>query len=163
MHLAAPLTLLTGLAILAGPDTAPAETAYGTYQCKAERAVGLQGDAASAQRYSGRVGLRAAEQGFTITIDRTEVGRGKRCKTARPGSEDSPVGDEYSRWWFCKATTELTFSPGKYAEPLRGDDRHIFRDRLSGWLHLAEDLRYVFAYTDFAGNFFLEEGTCRAN
>ena len=116
----------------------------------------LQDDTAGARRYAGRIELRAPERHFGITLGRTEVGQGRRCKPGQP-----PTADEYSRWWFCQARTELTFSAGKYEPSLRGDDFHIFRDRLSGWLHLADDLRYVFAYTDFGGNFFLEEGTCQ--
>ena len=150
------------LALLAAATPSGAETAFGTYQCGAERVVGLQGDAQSDRRYAGRIQLSPGEQRFSVTLDRTERGRGRRCRTDRTGAVDSPVQDEYSLWWFCRATTELSLSAGKYGEPLRGDDLHIFRDRLSGWFHLADDLRYVFAYTDFGGNFFLEEGTCQA-
>jgi len=152
----------TALALFAATTPGGAETALGTYQCVAERVVGLQGDAGSDRRYAGRIQLTPGEQHFSITLDRTERGRGRRCRDERLSAADSPVQDEYSLWWFCRATTELSFSPGKYGEPLRGDDLHIFRDRLSGWLHLADDLRYVFAYTDFGGNFFLEEGICQA-
>jgi hypothetical protein len=148
------------LALFAATTPGGAENAFGTYQCAAERVVGLQGDVGSDRRYAGRIQLNPDEQRFSVTLDRTERGRGRRCRSDRTGTADSPVQDEYSLWWFCRATTELSFSPGKYGEPLRGEDLHIFRDRLSGWFHLADDLRYVFAYTDFAGNFFLEEGTC---
>ncbi len=148
--------------VFAAASPSGAETTFGTYQCAAERVVGLQGDAGSDGRYAGRIQLNPGEQRFSITVDRTERGRGRRCRTDRTGAAESPVQDEHSLWWFCRATTELSFSAGKYGEPLRGDDLHIFRDRLSGWFHLADDLRYVFAYTDFGGNFFLEEGTCQA-
>lgn len=163
MRLAPTAARLAALALLTAAGIGNAETAFGTFACVAERAVGLQGEPGGDQRYAGRIQLSPGERRFTITIDRTERGRGKRCRISKPGAADSPVEDEYSLWWFCKATSELRFSAGKYAEPLRGDDLHIFRDRLSGWLHLADDLRYVFAYTDFGGNFFLEEGSCQAD
>lgn len=147
----------TVLIALAGAGPAAGEPAIGSYSCTADRAVGLQGDPTSGRRYGGRIELPAAEQRFGLSLTRTEVGLGKKCRREHPGVAGS---DAYSQWWFCAATTELTFAPGKYAQPLRGDDRNIFRDRLSGWFHLADDLRYVFAYTDFAGNFFLEEGAC---
>jgi hypothetical protein len=147
------------LALLACAGPALAEPALGGYSCTADRAVGLQGDAAS-ERYGGRIQLRPAERQFSISLRRTEVGQGKRCRTGQARAPDSLLRDQYSLWWFCRATTELSFSAGKYQSSLRGDDLNIFRDRLSGWFHLADDLRYVFAYTDFAGNFFLEEGTC---
>ena len=151
------------LALWAAAPPGGAENAFGTYQCTAEHVVGLQGDIGSDRRYAGRIQLNPGEQRFSVTLDHTERGRGKRCRSDWLGAADSPVQDEYSLWWFCRATTELSFSPGKYGEPLRGDDLHIFRDRLSGWFHLADDLRYVFAYPDFGGNFFLEEGTCRGD
>jgi hypothetical protein len=158
-----PLALpAAALAFVAAAMPSGAETAFGTYQCVAERVVGLQGDVGSDGRYAGRIQLNPGEQRFSVTLDRTERGRGKRCRAERLSVADSPVQDEYSLWWFCRATTELSFSAGKYGEPLRGDDLHIFRDRLSGSFHLADDLRYVFAYTDFGGNFFLEEGICQA-
>jgi len=158
-----PLALgVAALVLLTAAAPSGAATDFGTYQCVAERVVGLQGDAGGEGRYAGRIQLNPGEQHFSVTIDRTERGRGRRCRSDRTGAADSPVQDEYSLWWFCRATTELSFSAGKYGESLRGDDLHIFRDRLSGWFHLADDLRYVFAYTDFGGNFFLEEGTCRA-
>jgi len=140
-----------------------ADPSLGSYSCTAERAVGLQGDGATGQRYGGRIELPAAEKRFGLSLGRTEVGQGRRCRPRQPGNRDDPANDEYSLWWFCRATTELTFSGGKYEPSLRGDDTNIFRDRLSGWFHLADDLRYVFAYTDFAGNFFLEEGRCETD
>jgi hypothetical protein len=156
------LRLGQSLALACVASVAPAAAAptLGGYSCAADRAVGLQGDAASGQRYGGRIQLPPAERHFTISLRRTEVGRGKRCRAGQADAPESPLGDAYSLWWFCTAGTELSFSPGKYEPTLRGDDLNIFRDRLSGWFHLADDLRYLFAYTDFAGNFFLEEGTC---
>ena len=155
-----PLARALGLALLVCAGPAGAEARPGTYTCTADRAVGLQGDAGSGRRYSGRIELPAAERQFAITLGRTEVGQGRRCKPGQPRAADALLSDEYSLWWFCRARTELSFSPGKYEPSLRGDDFNIFRDRLSGWLHLADDLRYVFAYSDFSGNFFLEEGNC---
>lgn len=148
------------LACLVSTGSVAAEPSLGGYRCAADRAVGLQGDVESSQRYSGRIELPAGERHFGLILGRSEVGQGRRCKPRRAGDDDAPPGDEFSLWWFCKATTELIFSTGKYGSPLRGDDTNIFRDRLSGWFHLADDLRYVFAYTDFGGNFFLEEGRC---
>lgn len=148
------------LACLVFSTAVGADPSLGSYSCTAERAVGLQGDGANGQRYGGRIELRAAEKHFGLSLGRTEVGQGRRCRPRQAGSRDDPANDEYSLWWFCRATTELTFPGGKYEPSLRGDDTNIFRDRLSGWFHLADDLRYVFAYTDFAGNFFLEEGRC---
>lgn len=148
------------LACLFSSTAVGAPPSLGSYSCTAERAVGLQGDGANGQRYGGRIELPAAETHFGLSLGRTEVGQGRRCRPRQPGNRDDPANDEYSLWWFCRATTELTFSGGKYEPSLRGDDTNIFRDRLSGWFHLADDLRYVFAYTDFSGNFFLEEGNC---
>jgi len=139
-----------------------AEPALGSYSCAANLTVGLQDVAARGQRYAGRVELPAGEKRFGITLARTEVGQGKRCRPRQPGTQDPLVSDEYSLWWFCRAKTELTFSPGKYEPALRGDDLNIFRDRLSGWLHLADDLRYVFAYTDFRRQFLPRGGKLRA-
>ena len=149
-----------GVACLFASAAIAAEPSLGAYSCKVDRAVGLQGDLAGGERYSGRIVLPAAETRFTISLDHTEVGRGKHCRPRKAGGKDAPPADEYSLWWFCKARTELAFPGGKYGSELRGDDTNIFRDRLSGWFHLADDLRYVFAYTDFGGNFFLEEGRC---
>jgi hypothetical protein len=157
---ASSLAAAVALAAALAAGTVAAEPAFGGYSCTADRAVGLQGDIETDRRYAGRIELRAAEKRFGVTLGRTEVGQGRRCKPRRAGDPDTPPGDEYSLWWFCKATTELTFTGGKHESELRGDDTNIFRDRLSGWFHLADDLRYVFAYTDFGGNFFLEEGRC---
>ena len=150
----------TAVACVIAAGAAAGEPSLGAYSCTADRAVGLQGSIEDGQRYAGRIELRAAEKRFGVTVARTEVGRGKRCKPRKAGDEDAVARDEYGLWWFCRATTELTFSGGKYDPALSGDDTNIFRDRLSGWFHLADDLRYVFAYTDFGGNFFLEEGRC---
>lgn len=156
-----PLALAPLVAVAALVCAAPSvgEPRLGRYACVADRAVGLQG-APTGDRYGGRIELPAAEKRFGLTLDRTEIGRGRKCRPGQPAVAEPASSDAYLRWWLCQATTEATFSGGKYEAPLRGDDLNIFRDRLSGWLHLADDLRYLFAYTDFAGNFFLEEGTC---
>lgn len=154
-----PHALLVGVAALAWAAPGVGEPRLGRYACAAERAVGLQ-QAPTGDRYGGRIELPAAEKRFGLTLDRTEVGRGRKCRSGQPAVAEAGGSEAYLRWWLCQATTEATFSGGKYEAPLRGDDLNIFRDRLSGWLHLADDLRYLFAYTDFAGNFFLEEGTC---
>jgi hypothetical protein len=151
-----PTARCLALAALICAAPAAGEPRLGSYACMADRAVGLQG-VPTGGRYGGRIELPPAEKHFGLTLSRTEIGRGRKC---RPGQPEAAGGDGYHRWWLCQATTEAAFSGGKYDGPLRGDDLNIFRDRLSGWLHLADDLRYLFAYTDFAGNFFLEEGTC---
>jgi hypothetical protein len=153
------LAALVGAATLVLAAPSVGEPRLGRYACEAERVVGLQGTP-TGDRYGGRIALPAGEKRFGLTLDRTEVGRGRKCRPGQPAGAERAGSDAYLRWWLCQATTEATFSGGKYEAPLRGDDLNIFRDRLSGWLHLADDLRYLFAYTDFAGNFFLEEGTC---
>jgi hypothetical protein len=154
-----PLAARVGIAALVWAAPSVGEPRLGRYACEAARAVGLQGTP-SGDRYGGRIELPAPQKRFGLTLDRTEVGRGRKCRPGQPALAGPAGTDAYLRWWLCQATTEATFSGGKYEATLRGDDLNIFRDRLSGWLHLADDLRYLFAYTDFAGNFFLEEGTC---
>ncbi|MCU0766827.1 MAG: hypothetical protein MUE39_05530 [Gammaproteobacteria bacterium] len=143
------LVLLVPTAAALGADPPRA----GRYACEAARTAGIQGEG----RYAGRIELPAAEQQFTAEIQRLASGR-PGCRGARPGTPERRASHE--AWWQCGAALEVTLSRGKYAQPLRSDDGYIFHDRLSGWLHLAEDLRYVFAYTDFAGNYFVEEGRC---
>ena len=126
----------------------------GRYACTASAAAGLQGKGG---RYAGRIELPAAEHQFRVQVRRLSAKRpgcGKADRSGRTG----PGGHE--GWWQCGAALELELPRAKYAQPLRSDDGYIFLDRLSGWFHLAEDLRYVFAYTDFAGNYFVEEGAC---
>jgi hypothetical protein len=125
----------------------------GTFLCESARAAGIQG---TDGRYAGRIELPVAEQGFGAEI--------RRLANSRPGcrSSKSAAGrrNTFERWWDCDAALEAVLT--KYPQPLRSDDGYIFHDRLSGWLHLADDGRYTFAYTDFARNYYLEEGRCAA-
>jgi len=146
--LATLLTLACGVALTARAE-APRT---GTLACEAARAAGIQGKDA---RNAGRIELPAAEQRFSAEI--------RRLAANRPGCPSSKSGATGHRatlegWWQCGAALEVALS--KYPQPLRSDDGYIFHDRLSGWFHLAVDGRYTLAYTDFAGNYFVEEGRC---
>jgi hypothetical protein len=128
--------------------TALAEaSSIGGHACEAARSAGIQG---SDGRYAGRIELPPAEQRFSAEI--------RRLAANRPGCRSPKRGATHEGWWQCGAVLESVLS--KYPQPLRSDDGYIFHDRLSGWFHLADDGRYTLAYTDFAGNYFIEEGRC---
>lgn len=152
--LALPLALAMAATAAAAGAAADAPRT-GAYHCEAGRAAGIQG---RDERYAGRIELPAAEQRFAAGIRRLPATR-PGCRGASPSRAERAAGHE--AWWRCGAAFELELPGSKYPEPLRSDDGYIFRDRLSGWFHLADDLRYVFAYTDFAGNYFVEEGACQ--
>jgi hypothetical protein len=146
--------------IVIGPAYAGTlDVSYGNYACIAHRTVGLQSDSEKRDRFAGKIQLPVEGERFLLKI--AEINNNDRawCRTAKPGTLN--VEDEYSYWWLCKSASEVTFSQGKYGLPLRGDGLHLFQDRLGGWFHIIQGLTYIFAYTDFGGNFYLEEGVCQ--
>lgn len=142
-------TLAALLALSCGSTVAaPAEVPRsGELACEAARSAGIQGNDG---RYAGRIELPPAEQRFSAEI--------RRLAANRPGCRSPKRGTTHEAWWQCGAALEAVLS--RYPQPLRSDDGYIFHDRLSGWFHLADDGRYTFAYTDFTGNYFIEEGRC---
>ncbi len=132
---------------------------YGNYICVAHRSVGLQSDPQKRERFAGRIKLSSEEESFLLKIANIENTDREWCRTAKPGV--LYLDSEFEYWWSCKTKSEATFSKDKYGLPLRSDGTNVFKERLSGWFHIAQDLKYVFSYTDYGGNYYLEEGVCQ--
>jgi hypothetical protein len=159
------------LALAAGGSVlgANAETSrgdYGTYNCRAHRVVGIQGD-----QIWGEIDLPEEKRAFVIHIQQItaeEKSDAERlyCANLSALKRDQPLSvPEYDVWWHCRTSSRLTFSQGKSQRELRGDGGwtvvgQTFNDSLRGYFHI-KGQRYWYAYQELPLEYYyLEEGEC---
>lgn len=153
------LSFVASLAVAGPALAASTQVTSGSYACIAQRSVGIQGEAGHHKRVAGRITLPAEKKAFVVQIKKITKIKNGWCQSSKVSSDTMATG--YNYWFECGTKYELTFSKGKYPMTFRGSNAHVFRSNVDGLFHVADDLTYVFFYSDLSGNFYLEEGGCK--
>lgn len=141
----------------------------GTYACTVHRAVGIQGDATAGKRSAGPLTLPPEKAVFTMVLGvrATDDTQGPPCATfppdkTKPMTTNPAFGSDLEYWYACRSAFSLKLSPAKESLEMRGEDRNAFHGPGTfPQFHLYNDLAFVHTYTNFSGDWYVEEGQCR--
>lgn len=166
------ILLVAAGGLAAGLANGEAETPdYGNYVCLVQRIVGFEGGFKDKPPYAGKI-LPEEQASFLMKISKINNDRPWWCFPAKIGGKvtdfHSLAPDEYTYWWKCKTTSELTISSDMYPSPMRGDSLNLFRGEqhnypIFAWFHISEGLKYKYGNTYLIGDLYsyLEEGVCQ--
>ena len=135
--------------IVIGPAYAdPLDVSYGSYACVVHRTVGLQSDATKQERFAGAIKQPVEAERFAHGVRRQKPACSLCVTNMTYGGNASPP--RRSRFHRAKTACPCVAMTSIFSE-----------SGLGGWLHIIKGLKYTYAYPDYSGNFYLEEGVCQ--
>jgi hypothetical protein len=156
---------------------------YGKYVCVTDRAVGIQTAERTHERFAGAIQVSPERQKFFVTIQKVE--RAEPPHLLKDGfiehnfqycfnkeaiskldeqwekgglNYGGPNINDFAEW--CLARSRIEVNAGLGAGKYYSTGKNVFVDGFGNKFHISSGWKFLWSFTNFAGDFYMLEGRC---